>query len=154
MLKFQLVLCSLLFLSTANAQVKFEESYGGSKSDMGRDVLAVGNGYIVAGSSMNATNGEYDMFLMKTDPLGAQLWSSTFGDVNCEQGFAVAQTSGGDLVVVGSALQVGRPESRLRLVETDRSLKIFCNGECCEGLPLGRGRTLLCFGEFCLNRLE
>jgi len=119
MVKTFLPVIALLFVHGAFAQIKFEESYGGSKSDMGRDVLAVGNGYVIAGSSMNATNGEYDMLLMKTDPLGVQIWSSTFGDVNCEQGFALAQLSGGGFVIVGSALQAGRTDQDIMVVRTD-----------------------------------
>ena len=73
-------------------------SYGGAAEDHGGDVLALADGgFLLVGSTI------HQAYVLKTDSLGEEEWSSTFGDPDpLEMLNAVIQTASGDFVVAGT----------------------------------------------------
>lgn len=114
-LAIQLFMANVLF-----SQTQFVAEVGGPLGDMARSALAVSGGYLVSGSSMNASNGEYDISLAKTDLYGNVLWTNSYGTLNCDQGFGMAALSNGGYVLCGSTIPNERSDQDIFLVLTNQ----------------------------------
>jgi hypothetical protein len=80
------------------------------------------NGYIVAGlTRIPEEKGEYDLYIIKTDDAGNELWSKTFGGSNSEWGWSVQQTTDGGYIIVGftESFAVSLSDRDAYLVKTD-----------------------------------
>ena len=93
----------LLKLSKAG-QYQWSNHYGGNEADWGRRVLYNQDlGYYIVGNSNSYSSGDYDALVVKTDLLGNQLWSKTYGTGNWEQINDAVFASDSGIVMVGSS---------------------------------------------------
>jgi hypothetical protein len=80
---------------------QWSNTFGGSGVEVGCSVQCTGDGgYIIAGSTSPGTS-IVDVLLIKTDELGNEVWSKTFGDTFQDCGFCVRQTADGGYIVAG-----------------------------------------------------
>lgn len=78
------------------------KTLGGAGDDVGRSVTELADGYLVAGSSLNAANNTTDLYLVKTDFSGNEVWSKYFGAANdIDEGYDLVKTTDGNIAVVG-----------------------------------------------------
>lgn len=99
---FIISILTLLFLVPAKAQVKFEIIYGGSGYDHARSVWQTDdNGYIVSGFSNVDGTANTEVFLLKTDSVGAIKWFKFHGGPEIQAGKCVQQTTDGGYIVGG-----------------------------------------------------
>ncbi|MDR6922171.1 T9SS type A sorting domain-containing protein [Chryseobacterium sp. 2987] len=92
--------------SSGNTQ--WSKNYGGSASDTANSLKQTPDGgYIIAGSSnssdgdITASNGNYDYWVIKLDPLGNLQWQKSFGDHLYDHAFGIDNTDDGGLAVLG-----------------------------------------------------
>lgn len=73
--------CEKSFISPANQSTAFVKYYGHVADQSTSDLIAtLDGGYIMVGSTNSYTNNaETDIFVVKTDSLGNEMWSSSFG---------------------------------------------------------------------------
>ena len=82
--------------------------YGGGSLDVARSALQTSDGeYIVVGWTKSFGAGGSDFWLIKTDGLGNQLWSQTYGDIFDEEAYSVQQTNDGGYVIAGTTASYG-----------------------------------------------
>lgn len=112
------LLCLSVNVHLLSAQ--FVEQFGGPLGDMARVVVEHDGGYVLAGSTMNASNGEYDMDLVRTDLNGNVLWEQTFGTLNCDHAHGLIALNN-NYVLCGSSIQDGRSDHDVYVVITDLS---------------------------------
>ena len=98
----------------------WEKTFGGSGNDRAREVWQTSDGgFIIVGSKDVGIDGSEDMdiYLIKTDEDGDELWSKTFGDEHNERGRSVCPIAGEGYAVLsdGWAYRVG-----MTLIKTDR----------------------------------
>ena len=82
----------------------WEKTYGGTKGEKGSFVqITSDGGYIITGARDSYAPGDTtcDGWLIKTDSLGNEEWSSTFGDTYSDWGYCVRQTSDGGYIIGG-----------------------------------------------------
>ncbi len=76
-------------------------------------------GYVVTGWVYSTTGDHYDVYLMKTDDVGNELWTSTYGDSGDEIGYSVEQAKDGGFIIVGSTDSYGAGECDVYMIRTD-----------------------------------
>lgn len=82
--------------------VTWSRVYGGNDDDRAYSVeQTTDGGYIVCGYTKSFGAGDEDLFLVKTDPTGVIVWTSTFGNDDDDRGYYVQQTNDGGYIAAG-----------------------------------------------------
>lgn len=82
----------------------FPKWYGGDYQTGGNSILVLNDGYLLGGHLLDtAADGELrsDMFLVRTDAEGTELWSKTYGNEENDDLFHVIEKAGGGFVLAG-----------------------------------------------------
>jgi hypothetical protein len=95
----------LAFAATAQApDTLWTRTFGGNVDDIGYCVQQTADGgYIVAGMGYSSYYGDGDVYLVKTDVNGNQIWQQTFGGNLRDYAKSVQQTSDGGYILAGDA---------------------------------------------------
>jgi len=87
----------------SNGDVLLNKTFGGSTDDKGYCVIETSDGgYAIIGTKWFGDNGNSDVWLIKTDENGEEVWNNTFGGVYSDYGYSVAQTTDGGYIITGS----------------------------------------------------
>jgi hypothetical protein len=95
-------------------------TYGGDRADMGYDVeVAFDGGLIMVGATASYGAGDYDIYLVKTDPNGRLEWSQTYGGTQVDQGFSVRPVPDGGYLIAGTTSSYGAGKFDGLAIRTD-----------------------------------
>ncbi|KPJ52922.1 hypothetical protein AMJ39_06540 [candidate division TA06 bacterium DG_24] len=95
-------------------------AYGGTEWDCGYSVYPTGDrGYILAGWSLSFGAGARDIYLIKTDPAGDTIWTRTYGGLDWESGYSVAQTVDGGYIIAGGTDSYGAGNHDVYVIKTN-----------------------------------
>lgn len=111
-------------VSAGGPPVQWEKTFGGSNWDVGYSAQQTSDGgYIIAGHTWVSDAvgaGEYDVYLVKTDPNGNLQWENTFGGSSNDYGNSVRQTSDGGYIIAGQTYSFCQPgDCNVYLIKTD-----------------------------------
>jgi len=102
----------------------FVQTFGGRGEDCGYCVVQTNDGgYAIAGSTTSYGAGKMDVYVIKTDASGEQLWHKTIGSELPENANSIQQTKDGGFIIVGKKqphLGRGVYSSDVYLIKTDR----------------------------------
>jgi hypothetical protein len=94
-----------LIKTDSSGELEWEKFYGGSGNDRAYDVRkTIDGGYIIIGTTGSFGAGGYDIWLIKTDGNGDELWTDfnrTYGGPLNEEGYSVRQTADGGYILAG-----------------------------------------------------
>ncbi|MBN2381506.1 hypothetical protein JXQ70_01360 [bacterium] len=111
-----------LIKTDSNGNIRWSKTFGGSAWDFGYSLEQTSDGgYIIAGSTRSYGAGNTDVYLIKTDGNGNQLWSKTFGGSGFDEGYSVQQTVDGGFIIAGETRSYGIAEYRVYLIKTDKN---------------------------------
>lgn len=118
--KILMLIVFLLAISTTDAQIMFQRHYGGTLDDGGSSVLQTDDGgYIVAGRTMSYGNGSNDIYVLKTDANGNELWSKIYGGYGWDAPFEIKKTLDNCYVIAGETSSFGAGASDAFLMKID-----------------------------------
>jgi len=96
----------------------WSRTYGGSSWDVGMDVCVVEDGYIICGFTHSFGAGEEDVYLIKTDRAGNEVWSRSYGGERSEMGNSVC-AAGNGYVIGATTGTYGDGNCNFHMIMTD-----------------------------------
>lgn len=120
---FTVILFIISWAGNIAAQSNFQRTYGEpSRNELLEEVVTTSDGgFISVGYSASYGNGSNDVYVVKTNAVGQELWHNTYGTDADDRGAALQQTSDGGYIVIGISGINGQHDIYL--------LKINANGE-------------------------
>ena len=99
----------------------WNKTYGGDRSDEGHSVLETSDGgYVIAGETSSFGERATDVYLIKIDSEGNEIWSRTYGDIEgYERGYSVQETSDGGYIVAGMSWPLEQQNPDFYLLKAD-----------------------------------
>lgn len=92
----------LLVRTDPDGAVLWEKSFGGQMNDLGRDVIALEQGgFMIIGTTSSFGLGVADMYVIRTDDSGNELWSRTFGGQSLDGGSELVQVDQFQVMLLG-----------------------------------------------------
>jgi hypothetical protein len=97
----------------------WNKSLGGAGKEWGHSVLQTDDGgYLILGSTDSYGAGNFDIWLIKTDSLGNQLWTKTFGGSLADYGNMIQKVNDG-YIIVGTTKSFGAGDYDVWLIKID-----------------------------------
>lgn len=89
-----------------NSDTSWTHTYGGSNDDFGNEVLQTPDGgYLIAGSTNSYGAGESDFWVIRTDSVGNELWSNSYGDSGVQKGYSIVKKiNSNNYIVLGNTI--------------------------------------------------
>ena len=103
--------------------------FGGEHDDRASSMIILSDGgFAILGSTTVESEDESlitDMYLVRTDRQGNELWSKNFGGNSNEAGYGLAQTSDGGFILIGSTENPLTGVKNIYLVKTDSAGEVL-----------------------------
>jgi hypothetical protein len=93
----------------ANGNLLWNRTYGGIDREIGDSHIETSDGgfAIIGRTYQSGSSGPTDIWLIKTDKNGNQLWNKTYGGISYENGKSVLETNDGGFVIAGTTDSFG-----------------------------------------------
>jgi len=90
-------------IETRSASTAFVKNYGDPIGARGYQCIqADDGGYVICGYNLDySTYG--DVYLLKTDSYGNELWSKTYGGTDYDKGYSISKTADGGYIIAGDS---------------------------------------------------
>ena len=96
-----IILFQFLFISVITfPQITFQKTYGGIEAEDANAVVQTDDGgYIIAGSTRSYGAGNFDLYIIRTDPSGNIIWTKTFGGDRYDKSQDIIKTGIGEYLI-------------------------------------------------------
>ncbi len=99
---------------------QWNRTFGGSSYDCGASIeITEDGGYFICAITETFGAGEGDVWLIKTNSNGKELWNITFGGSNEDWGYSAQQTTDGGFIICGSTRSYGVGNEDVWLIKID-----------------------------------
>jgi len=83
-----------------NGEEQWSETYGGTSWDVGQSVCQTSDGGLLIGGFTHSSGaGEEDVYVVRTDRDGQEIWSRTYGGARFELGHSIYERADGSIMV-------------------------------------------------------
>ncbi|MCX9012696.1 MAG: hypothetical protein OIN66_16450 [Candidatus Methanoperedens sp.] len=109
-----------LIKTDANGSEQWNKTFGGKGDDGAHSVQQTSDGgYILAGYTESYGAGKHDVWLVRTDAEGIELWNRTFGGANDDEAYSVRQISDGGYVLAGNTYSYDAGNHNAWIIKTN-----------------------------------
>jgi len=122
--------CDLYVVRTDGAgTLQWESHVGGGSDDLGNSILELPTGgFIVAGQTGSTGAGGWDVYVVRLDGAGNELWTQTFGGESDDRGFEALPTADGRVAVAGWFASPGTAWLDALLIKIEADTTLFSDG--------------------------
>ncbi len=122
MKKLPLFLSFLLASVFGYAQITFERHYGGAANDGGSSVIQTDDGgYLIAAQTFSFGIGTSDIYIIKTNATGDEIWSKVYGGNGWDAPFQIKKTLDNKYIIAGTTSSYGAGSSDAFLLKIDNN---------------------------------
>ncbi|MDW8159386.1 MAG: fibronectin type III domain-containing protein [Bacteroidia bacterium] len=108
------------FPTAAPSGAVFQLAIGGNAWDEGFSTRQTPDGgYIVAGYTISAGAGNWDVYVVKLDAFGNRVWDRTYGGPNRDEARSIIPTNDGGYIIAGHSTSTGATETYIYLLKID-----------------------------------
>lgn len=101
-------------------QIKFQRALGNAGNEVGRSVVQLADSsFVVAGYTNSIGVGGYDIYLIKTDKDGNEIWHKTFGGPDWDFAYSLQATADGGFIIGGTTYSIGHGAADGYVLKTD-----------------------------------
>lgn len=112
----------ILFKIDNYGNVKWEETFGGTENDVGMAVAStLEDHYYIGGLTVCSDTGEENIYIIKTDISGKELWSRIYGGKRMDRTKSISVSADGGLVVGATSLSYGGNNSDFYILKINSS---------------------------------
>jgi hypothetical protein len=110
----------LLIKTDENGNEEWNKTFGGKDVECAKVVSQTRDGgYIILGWTMSIGSGNLDIWVIKTDSSGNEIWNHTYGAFNHDYGYSLQQTTDGGFIITGQTNDYESNEERIWLIKLD-----------------------------------
>ena len=103
-----------------NGNKEWDSRFGGaSGEEYFFGIQQISDGYIITGGTESYGAGDFDLWLLKTDNNGNEIWNKTYGGAELDGGYSLQQINDGGFIIIGSTDSFGAGKSDFWLIKTD-----------------------------------
>ncbi|MSP93188.1 MAG: hypothetical protein EXR79_15540 [Myxococcales bacterium] len=114
-----------LVLTDKDGKLQWDQAYGQGKDERAQAVIALKDGFALAGFSSSVGAGEKDGWLVRTDDGGKRLWDQRFGSPADDSFEAIAPVPAGGFALAGYTKKDTKRKADLWLVRADATGKLL-----------------------------
>ena len=111
----------LVVKTDGRGNTEWSRTLGGAGTEYGNACLCLPDGYLVAGYTTSFGSGGKDVYVIKLDTKGKEIWSGTFGGQSWDVGEALCESDNGNFYVCGYTHSFGEGEEDVYLVKIDKN---------------------------------
>ena len=108
-----------LIKTDSSGDLQWYEVFGGKGDDVGKSILNIEDGYIIAGWTRFYETRGYDILLLKTDLQGKVMWQRNFGGRGDEMALSLVEAADGGYVIAGWTNSTGNGKKDVSLIKAD-----------------------------------
>ncbi|MEL6848726.1 MAG: caspase family protein [Bacteroidota bacterium] len=102
-------------------ELMWEQTYGGEETDEARSVVQTWDGgFAVAGFTESQSKGKGDIWVLRLNAVGTQMWAKNYGGKGIEKAYDILETRDGGFLLGGFQYYSETAEADLLLVRLDR----------------------------------
>lgn len=117
-----------LIKTDENGKLSWQKTIGGTSDDGAISIeQTIDQGFIITGYTRSYGNGNHDLWLIKTDRNGDEVWNKTYGGEDEDIGKSVQQTNDGGYIITGHTNSFGSGMADVWFIKTDKQGNIMWN---------------------------
>ncbi len=107
-------------------EMEWNKTFGGKDYDYCRSIKETENGdFIFVGFTQSFGEGEYDLWLIKTNRDGKVKFTKTFGDISRDRGHDIQLTKDGGFIITGFTESFGEGNGDVWFIKTDKFGNVY-----------------------------
>jgi putative intracellular protease/amidase len=110
----------LVIKTDGQGEEEWARTFGGAGAEYGNACLCLQDGYLIAGYTSSFGSGGRDVYVVKLDKKGKEIWSKTFGGPSWDVGSALCESGDGHFFVCGYTHSFGKGEEDVYLIKIDK----------------------------------
>lgn len=108
--------------SDAAGNKVWQKTFGGAKPDFAKHMIATSDGnFMIVGYSESYSSGDRDIYVLKVDQSGNEVWKKTYGGWGNDVGEDIIATSDGNFLIVGYSDSGSSTGQNANLIKIDAS---------------------------------
>lgn len=102
----------------------WSHTYGGEKADEAKSIVQTADGgFAIAGETYSYGKGKKDIWLLKLNQYGEEMWQRTFGGKEEESALSIIEAQDGSLVMGGYTQSLGKGKADIMILKVDANGK-------------------------------